>query len=456
MKTKTQKWMLMPLLALSLSATFVACGGDDDTTSNTGGGGGEFPPVEKQLTNEEQKERLNSIGKEVINLVPASDFEEILSLGEFIRKQYLDDEDNELTEWLRSCVDAIQSELVDEEQGYYGTYKTVRRTYAAAQFRAHIVWQNGAWRVTEKNTSDLQVACPDRNGQQVVATLNTSSKTKKVYVGETDGDYDDYYQNGRWYYEEEKVLTYIEVPEQINITIKQGSKTIFEATVTTDLSSMSGSYFNLSRDAYGVTVNVSCCGYTFENVRVSAKANSSNGVQASFTIKKDGKALLSASVTGEVDVKGGYVDEDDEVEPEFNGGNVTQLTIDILGELQVKGTCKNIKTFIDTWEKADDYENKTNEMAMRGLASTLNELFTAQLFYGTSTEQATMKLEPFYKEGYWNNNRWELKPLIVFGDGTSYCMTDESYFNEDNFAALTNLFEDLMKSYERLWNKYID
>lgn len=448
----------MPVLALSMSATFVACGSDDDDPTPNNGGEDVIPPVddEKVLTNEQQKERLNAIGKQVINLVPASDFEDVLSLGRFIRDNYFDDEPDEVQEWAQTCLDNIAGEFVREETRWYYVYTYTRRTYAASQFLAHIEWKNGAWRVTEENTSDLQFKCPDKNGRMVVGTVTTSGRTKKVYLGQIDRDDDWEYKDGSQYYTEDVDLAYVEVPEQIDVTVTYDGSTLATVTIKTDLSSMSGTDFNLSRDRYGVEVYANLCGYTIKNVRVAGQANTKDGVSAAVTIEKGGKTLLNVNVTGEVDVKGGYYGEDSETEVEVNGGNVTQLYVDILGQLQVKGTCKNIKTFIDTWDKADDSENRTNEMAMKGLAATINDLFTTRLFYdGSSLVQGTMTLAPFYKEGYWSNGRWELKPLITFADGTSYCMTDESYFNKDNFAALTNLFEDLMDDYERLWNRYI-
>lgn len=453
------QWMVVPAVALTMSVAFVACGDDDDAGTPKQENPSEDPekptPVtpDKQLTNEEQKERLSAIGKQVINLVPSTDFEDVAKLGRFIADSYCQNEAGGLGKWMRECVDAVSGEFVKSESNGWGdVYRYTRRIYAVSQFRAHVEWKNGEWNVTERNTSDLQITCPDQNGQKVTVTLNSSSKTKRVFAGEYYRGWDKEYRDGSTYYIDNIDFTYLEVPEQIDVTLTQGSKSLLTATVKTDLSSMSGTDFNLSRDRYGVEVNATCCGYTFKNIRANAKANTRDGATVSLCIEKDGKALITANVKGEVDVKGGYLSEDDQTKVEVNGGNVTALELDILGQLQVKGACTNIKACYDALRNAKDSQSMAEAM---GYIDEANKMLNAAIYYDkTSTQQATLKMDVFEDQEYYGTD-YELRPLICFPDGSSYCITDESYFNKTNFQALINLFENLMDDYERLVHRYL-
>ena len=82
---KTLKWLAMPLLALALTSTFSACS-DSKGDEEDGGDDGGLPAG--ALTPEENKERLSQIGKDFINAIPASDFDELDQLATHIKNNY--------------------------------------------------------------------------------------------------------------------------------------------------------------------------------------------------------------------------------------------------------------------------------------------------------------------------------------------------------------------------------
>lgn len=472
---KLCKWMLLPMFAMVCGLSFVACGDDSEPEPKTNDPDAPTPIVQgKVLSPQESKERLSTIGKEFLNKIPASDFEDILSLTDYIYKTYCQDDADELADWAKDCLDALTHQFVrtdrKEDNGGWGDYvynyvyiyNYTRRIYDASQFRAHVEWKNGAWRVTQKNTSDLQFSCTDRNGQQVVARLVTSGNTKRVYVGEIERDYHSDYQNfesaGIIHYNStytyDKDLAYAEVPEQIDVTVTQGGKVILSASVKTDLSSMSGTDFNLSKDKYGVEASASVAGYTFKNIRASAKANTADGAEASVTIEKGGRELLKVSARGEVDLRGGVYGENSDTEVEVNGGGASAFLVDILGQLQVKGKCTDVKGFLDALEDAN---RNTDEQKAKSLMKKANGLINAELYYdNTSTRQAYVMMDVFSEQRYDGTYRWKVQPLICFEDGSSYSMSDESYFSESAFRGLINIYENLLKDYEDLADKYED
>ena len=461
-----KKWMIVPIMALTLTAFFAACGSDNDPiqpipapTPNP------LPnPLETPLTSEEQKERLNVIGREFFDMMPTSDFNEIKELTNFIVNNYCTETPEALNDWVLSCLQAIGGEQLPSEVAteyendvdgvhyhYAVIYNYTRHIYAISQFRAHVAWNGNEWDVVEQNTNDLQFTCPAANGEQVRATLTTSGNTHKVYVGDlfidaktTYNITEELYENLRKY---EYDLAYLEVPEMLNLTLTKGGKTLLTTTIETDLSSMQGSYFNLSHDAYSVAMNTSVAGYTFNNVRVKAQSNKPNGTQVICNVEKNGKKLLSVTIQGEIDSMGGSWDEEDMDPFELNGANVSQCNIDILGKLQLKASCKDIAEYM---ELIDDIEEADSEIEAKQYLERANSLMSAEIFYnGTSTRQAYAKLETF-EQRFFNSSWWDVVPVICFEDGTSYGILDDSYFNENAFRAVVNTYREMMRDYEKL------
>ena len=83
-------------MAFSLSSTLVSCGGDDDSSDpivNPDPITPQEPPQNEGMTPLQQKERLDVIAKEFMNLTPASDFQNIANLYNYISDTYTDNYD---------------------------------------------------------------------------------------------------------------------------------------------------------------------------------------------------------------------------------------------------------------------------------------------------------------------------------------------------------------------------
>jgi hypothetical protein len=57
-------------------------------------------------------------------------------------------------------------------------------------------------------------------------------------------------------------------------------------------------------------------------------------------------------------------------------------------------------------------------------------------------------LEPFEERGY-SYSYWTYEPILNFFDGSTYS-TFEAFFNDTDFKALIDLFEDLVDDYDKL------
>ncbi len=494
---KTVKWIALPMMAIALTSIFTACGGEDEVTPNTqttGGGTSGETVKEKEsassLTSEEQKERLTKIGQAFFEAIPESDFRELADLGTYINKTYCNrsSKTEDIEDWADACFKSLAKEVLPEQitdqysYSYYDTwnerysyYESVnmvnytRRTYELSNFRAHLSWNGSKWVVAESNTNDFQATCMDKNGKVVTITLTSSNQTKKVYVGEfkrgSDYDYNYYYDvQGNYHsvstYTKEKDKAYLEVPDWINVTLTRGGETLVMVEVKTDLSSMSSPNFDLSKDAFSATVTAELAGYKIETARVAVQTNKSNGVTAYVNILKNGNKLLSVEVQGDANINESDlvwkedVDEDD-FEDAFEDaeGKVSLAKIDILGQMQVTATCSDIRNIVNNLDAAGKSANKYDESKIKYYAQEINKTANIKFYYdGNNTLQGSLEMECVAHTG--SSTKYNVEPVVVFGDGSRYNLINETYFSETNFRSLINLFKNLKGRYEDMIEEY--
>ena len=467
---KTLKWMAMSLLALALTTTFYACGEDDEVKPNNEKGGQSTETVD-------HKDRLSQIGKELVSMIPPTDFDELTQLADDLRPYFDDDDQSEdVEEWAERCAKALISETlpdVTKEDSYSSfnhytkIYKYTRRIYELSKFRAHLAWDElqQKWTVQE-GTSDLQATCKV-NGNTIKATLTYSGTPKKVYFGEISKGYEyDYswWQDDDYNYHSSSTSTkdlervYAMVPPVINITLTRDNETLVSIEVNTEFS-MNSEFYDLTKDACAVTATVKLAGYEFKTVHATAKANQDNGVTATVNILKNGKKLVSAEVKGRANLSGSALvwneDFDDDAfedQIENASGSVSVANVDILGKLQIMASCSDIKQFVKYIEKADDA--RYEESKMKTYIQDANKLINVQFFYdGNGQRQGTFELEAFSRVGG-RGTKYEAEPVVVFNDGSRYSLINETYFNEENFKSLIEKVEDLVERYEDYFEKY--
>lgn len=429
--TKT-KWFMPTFFVLALATTpaLISCGDDDENVVNPDGPASPDSPINPNtpLTSQEQKQQLESTGISFLNHIKAADFQSVTDLAEYIESTYEDYSTDALDDWAENCLDAITTPLSKDGDSYY-TESFYKRIYAASNFTGHFEAKDGRW--VRSNANDLQFTVKDRNSKDCILKLVTSGKTQRVYVGddeEWDGWYDGYY----WHDEVEIYEQYLEVPEKITLTATQGGKTIAKLVVDTDLTLMYAPDFDLESDKYDVTTTLTVNGYDWKVERANFDANSEASLSVKFV--KDGNVIASATASAKGDVS------DEEV-------NNIQLNLNVLGEVQIKGTCSDGAKLADLLEKADD--NDEDEADFKSYINQANELINLGVYYfGSSTNQASLKLEPF-EEDDWGYRYWDTEPVIYFSDGTSYS-TFEAFFDEDSFEDLVNTFEKWLDSFEKL------
>ncbi len=484
MRKKNLLWLFS--LGLSLAVCIAACDKKDDNTdepANNGGASGEpETPIEtvdptpgNAMSQADQKEYLEKVALEFMDLTPANDFKELVDLGEYIGETYEDYDWNNVEDWAEDAFEATREALgtkttESDTSSWYSPWDETTYTYIyndiytnykallmASNFTGHFTANNGRW--IQEKASDLQFICTDKQGQQCVAKLETSGEVKKVYVGDVydhqGSDYDDRgsISVSNEYYD--RIKCTIGIPEKIVATLTQGGKQVVKTTVNIDLGSISNDEFDISKSSLSISATMEVNnGYKIDVAKVAYTGNTN--ASASFAISKDGKTLVTMGAAADVNdlpsINVSTFGSDDFDEDDYNWDNTDGkkafVKLDILGKVQMQGTLSDVRKFVDYIDAADD--NDRDERNYKSYINQANALMDVNLFYdGKNVKQASTKLEPFADEDWNGRTEWDAEPVIYFFDGTSYS-TFEAFFNERDFKKTIDAFEKLIDNYADL------
>lgn len=444
-----KRWYLLLALPLVLGAPTVlsSCGDDEPDpiekpnnpdTPNTPGDNNQG---ETKLDSESQKLKLQATAQKFMKEVPADEMRNLSQLADYVNDAYIDNSkfsNDVVTDWFKKLIDSNLSPDGKKDFNNYWREEYYKRIIELSQFKGKFVAGKEGW--TKSNADDLQFEFKDQNGITCVLTLKTSGKTAKVYVGETWGDCKYEPTIDGEYSKRVDVIekNYVYVPEHITTTLLQGGNTLVSAEVNIDHSQFSGPEYDLSKDAVSTNATVKINNYVWVIDR--AAHNSKEGsAYVKGSMSKAGKTLVSFEASA-ADTK---LDEDGEL---LQGG-AAKVSVNILGEVQIKGTCSNVKTFADYLDKADQFEE--NESQFKSYVNQANSLLNLGIYFnGGSMRQAKVQLECF-EDGYANWKYWTYEPVLVFDDNSTYS-TFTAFFNETSFREVINSFEDLVRSYEKL------
>ncbi len=445
----TMKKFFYSLLAFALPvAMFISCeepidGGKDYPTTNP-----EPVPVMPVETPEQQKKALEQTALGLVDEVAAANFEEVADLAEYLAQEYSDEnyDYDAVEEWVDDCYEALARTFQNteiEKKTYDWGYTWISTTdyyyvvYAASDFTGKFEAKNGSWKYSEAD--DLSFHVKDAQGKPCVLRLTTSGKTKKVFMGAYEGDYNSSYNDGVDSIFCEMNNVYVQVPEVVTVTLQQDGENIAKAVLKTDLSSMNGDEFDLRKDKYNVTATVEFNGYavTLENFKYAPEKGTS--VVANF--KKGKKTLLSAKASADLDVSN----------EEFYGSENNKVEIDVMGSVQIKGNMSG--DVVEAYEELEEAFETESEILFRKKVEKVNSLMSLNLyFYNSAKPSAKFELRPFVEDDY--EDEWYVQPVIVFEDETSYSL--EQYFNEEDFNKLIKAIKRLGEDYEDLFGDVVE
>jgi hypothetical protein len=262
----------------------------------------------------------------------------------------------------------------------------------------------------------------------------TPKGLKKVYLGEYIETYYDYYYDEA--YEDVYNVT-VEIPSSLALKVNRDGKFFADAEVRFDYSiSKDGVDVEKDRVSVEVDLKIDDLVMTLKN----AACNASTGkVEYSIALKKGDVFIFSQSVSVSADIN--IEGDDDEIFIEDWEGSA-DVEINILGEIQIKGSCRDLN-------KLYFYLDETyySERECERAAGNVTALVDLAVYYdGTSVKQARIEFEPVADETFYGEEYYWIEPVIVFDDGTRYFFYE--YFDDRIFEDLVEDFEDFIYDYE--------
>ena len=442
-------WIFTILVSAPMMLT--SCGGGDDENGasgdNTeiGGGGGSSSGggtvVTEEMSPLEQKQFMEKVALSFLDEYKAENIESVVYLTEYLTKKYSDYDTEAVEEWFEAYMDQISTFIGESTRQYswgYEYYSNYAQLYTLSNLKGKFTAKDESW-VYEKS-DDLQFVVRDADGNSCVAKLTAKGNVKKVYVGD-DMEWVDYYYDSdeRLYHDYyDRYERTVAVPEYIELTFVQGAKTLVKAVVKTDLSSMSGEDFDLSKDSYTASANIFINDYEFVFDNISYKAGKNASV--SYKVKRKNKNIISFNISADVDASN----------EKLSSCKNADVSIDIMGDIQIKGKCTDVVRFIEYMEEAS--ENDENEGQFKSYVNLANSLLDLGVYYkGKPYKFANIKIEPAVDK-YYYYEYWYCDFVMYFNDDNTTYTLLEVFFNDKDFASVISKFEGMMKSYSKLFD----
>ena len=412
-----------------------SCSGDDNDGGGNGGDG-----IDTTVTDD--KKFLEDTGKEFVGMFTAEQAAPYTSIINAIK----DSDTKDVGEQIDDIINELKRTTESPNLTVY------KYAIKASAFRGRYVMSNGVW---YKNPGDGFVAeFQDDKGRICVLNATFSGATKKVILYEENRKRYIYYSDYTNYdITNEQRIYEAELPSHIECVLTQGGSQLATVVVNLDLSNLyEGQRIELSRNSLNLDCVADFVGLA--KVTVAKASYQAQGVSSvNVVVEKAGKQILTANASSQSYLAGAPENMDDNL---LKNVTNTVLDMDILGKVQIKGTCDNIGMLKDALENADDYHNQYEEQKVRQYVNQANNLLKVSVYYYNKPEvRATLKFDVDKDESYrWDYNtgqsymtyRYFPTASISFPDGSSYFMAN--YFNEDAFKSLVDMFNDLTKKVE--------
>lgn len=423
----------------------------------------------------EQKTKLESVARNFMDECSAEDFQKISGISEAFSNKFITDsyDFNAFYDWFNLQYETTWKGDYDLtiSDGKVNITDSYDLLFLIANHKGHFHFGENAMTV-DSSYNGLK-ATFSLDGKNYEAIIEQSGKVTDAIYSIVDKDVTT--GNGYWNEETEEWVDVssstqvtnvwnfkitIGIPETLNISIKENGSPLAQVDAKF-YPSLTASGIVPSKDSFSseVTIKIDDYEYILQNLKYDA---ASGKASASQTLRKNGKTLLYSSVSGDVRIDTGTIKGEMEYGTyeyayvEATLAKDITAAIDILGELQVIGTCSNaleandaIEAFWDTLR-----ENNPDEKTAQRHLDNFNAKFDFGVFYDKgNNRQADLEIEYLHnmgEEAGWDingdgivngNDRYDdyysLFPIIVFNDGSKNSI--EEFFTEEAFG---NLIED--------------
>ena len=441
----------------------------------------EFTPLQPS----EQKAKISDVGEKLLEKTPAEEWEKYSQFTEDLANSVYASEDynwGKAEDWFEGHFDEAfkQEEVVIKTDDKVTSKWTTELVILMANHTGLFTFTEEGVVISDYNGGTKAVFALD--GKNYEAEIKSSGKVTKVkYVWEEtdywktydyyDPDKDEwvYVESGINYEDFEKTTITVGVPEQIDIALTENGASLFSATMKFS-PSFKKENVDLTTDALTVQTTVSINGFEISAEKVAYDGSAGT---ASFktSVKKNGENLFSTSSSADLKLK--------IITESYDGGDwggeyqwilaekVKNINVfmDILGEIQAKGSCSNAieasEELEAMWDELSYYDYETDREKTPDLTEAnrhldnFNAKFNINIYYdGTDTKQAAVKFALAKDEEYYGRTYYDIIPVIEFNDGSKYKV--EEFFTENAFSELIDSFYELCESYDEVFGFSIE
>ena len=245
---------------------------------------------------------------------------------------------------------------------------------------------------------------------------------------------------------------YLFMPQSITASFLKGGDSVGDLDVTIDYKPASAGTLDIAKDQVDVSFSFMASGYTLRTKKLNYLTD---GAEASYIFSYGKKDILTMTAVeqgfklssekrenrSENDNGNGYKNGYINTRTTYDVSSMpksVEISLDLLGELQVKGTA-DVEKLVECSAKME--EARQNENEFKNWLAQAEQAISLKAFYDSKKCSAYLGLEPEKNEA----GEWNVIPVIRFEDGSAFAMF-EDFFNKTDFADLIQAFENWQKS----------
>lgn len=415
------------LMALS-APVFTSCGSDDDEPKDNPNVGPDKPNGE--LSPEDSKAYLEDVGKAFLQQFKPEEQQQLIELVSYFEENYGDleapeeweDDDYDWGDYSMNPNDVFAA-LKD---GMRGNISAMTRAGSVYEFKTYSgIYQpgNGRWKKTDD--SDKIIFRFFKNGE-TCELVATDLKAGEWRPSEFDPNLEEQYI----------------IPYKVGVSLTEKGQELMNGTI-----SFVPNYKSKTCTAsYDITA---------ANLRMIANLDAND---TRVTMKAQGAVNGKTLVESNTVAEGSHLCDYDILKSTDDFTSLLDAAVanmDIIGKVQLKSKASHFDKVAKllgttyTSNNSNNYDDGRKKCDKD--CKELNRYIETGVYYSTDVKQASIEYQPYLYGD--TNSWWEWAPesVISFSDGTTYEFDD--FFGDTQFLSVKNLYEDLVDSYMKLWNK---
>ena len=426
--------------------TFASC--EKKTKSNNTELPSTSDGVQKRLTAEEQIEKLNTIGQQILGNFKSQEQEDLVRLTDYLIATM------EGSNW-QAVLDSAGTGHVSYA-GLQQMMVTLRRmvgnaAYAPMNFmdaatpdnwfvsdffgEYEFVDSSKKWRFIAKNDNAAIFNCTDSQGKKVVVTIKASGDTYQLK--DTVTIYNE--KTGH----ETKQIVAGHVPSRVELTLTDNAVELINIALTFDIN---------RKDHFKVGGNVRLMNitqtYDMNITRSAAKGNyelKANGKSVcKLAIDNSGVNILTIDPTNNLNTRGDFDKFGSKIENELKPGKTTILITLLGGQMSLQGTIDGDQYYAQM-KKLQTNNNLSDKEWADAYAEVWNENVYVFVYYGSDIRQAQIMMDVDAREGS-DYQSYGTVPVIYFIEDKMSMQFDQ-YFTRNSYGALIESTEELINKY---------